>query len=73
MSRGFLSELLMPILDRARLVVRSNKAVNFHKRKRPLNELCDELLSRRGEASGIATARTILDLCVSKTSSVLIA
>jgi malonyl-CoA decarboxylase len=57
MSRGFLSELL----DRARLAVRSNKAVHFPKSERPLSELCDELLSRRGEASGIATARRILD------------
>jgi len=61
MSRAFLSEILRTVRSRGRLLIRSDVALKSTKVERTLGQLCEALLSRRGEASGMAIARAILD------------
>ena len=60
MNTSFFGELLQTISDRGRALLvrdrRSDKATDFE----GLVELCEDLLSGRGEASGVALARDIL-------------
>src|ERR1700738_3119506 len=62
MNTSFFGELLQTISDRGRALIdrtrerRGNPAA----RSESLIELCEELLSGRGEASGVARAREIL-------------
>ena len=66
MSVGFLSDLLQTIAERGRGVIERAwpSAVGASERPHTANQLlalCDALLSRRGEASGVAIAGAILD------------
>jgi len=60
MNTSFFGELLQTISDRGRALLvrdkRADKATDFE----GLVELCEDLLSGRGEASGVALARDIL-------------
>ena len=62
MNSSFFGELLQAISDRGRVLIDRRRA----RRDRPaettknLADLCEELLSNRGEASGVALAREIL-------------
>jgi malonyl-CoA decarboxylase len=62
MTSSFLGELLQSISDRGRSLLdfTRERRVNSLEGSEGLVELCDELLSRRGEASGVALAREIL-------------
>ncbi|MGZ5828159.1 MAG: malonyl-CoA decarboxylase [Xanthobacteraceae bacterium] len=63
MNTSFFGELLQTIADRGRALVdrRRNRYENAAQRSETLIELCDHLLSGRGEASGVALAREILE------------
>jgi malonyl-CoA decarboxylase len=54
----FFSELLQSIADRGRALIQRREP--SHERSAGLIELCEALLSGRGEASGVALARDIL-------------
>jgi malonyl-CoA decarboxylase len=56
----FFSEMLQSIADRGRALINRERREPAHERSAGLVELCDELLSGRGEASGVALAREIL-------------
>lgn len=59
MDMAFLGDLLTSVADRGRALI------NFERlglgRVRPIERLCDDLLSGRGEASGMALAQAVLD------------
>ncbi len=59
MDMAFLGDLLTSVADRGRALI------NFERlglgRVRPIDRLCDDLLSGRGEASGMALAQAVLD------------
>ena len=57
LNTSFFGELLQSIADRSRALIRREPA---HGRADGLVELCEELLSGRGEASGVALANEIL-------------
>ncbi len=63
MNSSFFSELLQTIADRGRALVdrRWNRYDNPAQRSESLIELCEQLLSGRGEASGVALAREVLE------------
>jgi malonyl-CoA decarboxylase len=62
MSNDFFSDLLASISERGRTLLRLRPASTDSKQDASdLIELCTELLSGRGEASGIAIARGVLD------------
>jgi malonyl-CoA decarboxylase len=62
MNTSFFGELLQTISERGRaLLVRSRRGEAATARSESLVELCEDLLSRRGEASGVARAREILN------------
>jgi malonyl-CoA decarboxylase len=63
MNTSFFGELLQTIADRGRALVdrRWNRYGHAAQRSETLVELCDQLLSGRGEASGVALAREILE------------
>jgi malonyl-CoA decarboxylase len=57
-NSSFFSEMLQTIADRGRAFIQRREAP--HERTKGLVELCEDLLSVRGEASGVALARDIL-------------
>jgi malonyl-CoA decarboxylase len=61
MNTSFFGELLQTISERGRaLLARSRRGEAATARSESLVELCEDLLSSRGEASGVARAREIL-------------
>lgn len=60
MDMAFLGDLLTSVADRGRALI------NFERlglgRARPIDRLCDDLLSGRGEASGMALAQAVLEV-----------
>jgi len=57
---SFFSEMLQSIAERSRALIKRERREPAHERSIGLIELCDELLSGRGEASGVALAQEIL-------------
>ncbi len=62
MNTSFFGELLQSISERGRSFIEraSKRRITGAARSESLVELCEDLLSRRGEASGVALARDIL-------------
>ncbi|MGD0027198.1 MAG: malonyl-CoA decarboxylase N-terminal domain-containing protein, partial [Xanthobacteraceae bacterium] len=60
MNATFFSEMLQSIADRGRALILRERREPAHERWADLVELCEALLSGRGEASGVALAREIL-------------
>ena len=61
MNTSFFGELLQTIAERGRsLIDRTRDRRGSEARSQNLIELCEEVLSGRGEASGVALAREIL-------------
>ena len=60
MNTSFFSEMLQSIADRSRALIKRERREPAHERSAGLVELCEELLSGRGEASGVALAQEIL-------------
>jgi malonyl-CoA decarboxylase len=60
-SNAFFSDLLASISERGRTLLRRGGAPDAKQDASDLIELCEALLSGRGEASGIAIAREVLD------------
>jgi malonyl-CoA decarboxylase len=56
----FFSEMLQSIADRSRALIKRERREPAHERSAGLIELCEDLLSGRGEASGVALAQEIL-------------
>jgi malonyl-CoA decarboxylase len=56
----FFSEMLQSIADRSRALIKRERREPAHERSAGLIEQCEELLSGRGEASGVALAHEIL-------------
>jgi malonyl-CoA decarboxylase len=61
-NSSFFSEMLQSIADRSRALIKRERREPAHERSAGLVELCEELLSGRGEASGVALAQEILAL-----------
>src|SRR5512136_495659 len=60
MNTSFLGELLQTIAERGRALLARDRRGEASARSESLIELCEDLLSSRGEASGVARAREIL-------------
>jgi malonyl-CoA decarboxylase len=60
MNTSFFGELLQTISERGRALLARDRRGEASAHSESLVELCEELLSRRGEASGVALAREIL-------------
>ena len=60
MNTSFFGEMLQSIADRSRALIMRERREPSQERSASLIELCEELLSGRGEASGVALAREIL-------------
>ena len=60
MNVSFFGELLQTISERGRALLARSRRVDASARSESLVELCEDLLSSRGEASGVARAREIL-------------
>jgi malonyl-CoA decarboxylase len=60
-STSFFGDMLQTIADRGRALISRERRESAPKRSAGLVELCDALLSGRGEASGVALAREILE------------
>src|SRR5690242_11291599 len=60
MNTSFFGELLQTISDRGRALLNRERRGQDPLRSESLVELCEDLLSGRGEASGVALAREIL-------------
>ena len=60
MNTSFFSEMLQSIADRSRALMKRERREPAHERSAGLIELCEDLLSGRGEASGVAMAQEIL-------------
>jgi len=60
-NTSFFSEMLQSIADRSRALILRERREPSHERSAGLIELSEELLSGRGEASGVALANEILD------------
>jgi malonyl-CoA decarboxylase len=62
MNTSFFGDMLQTIADRGRALIDRgrNRYDNANRRSESLVELCEHLLSGRGEASGVALAREIL-------------
>src|SRR5262245_62446212 len=62
MNTSFFGELLQAITERGRALIdrAGGRRESSAARSETLVELCEDLLSRRGEASGVALAREIL-------------
>src|SRR5258706_3933204 len=60
-SNAFFSDLLASISERGRTLLRRAGPADTHQNASDLIELCEALLSGRGEASGTAMAREVLD------------
>ena len=58
MDMAFLGDLLTSVADRGRALIGFER---FAGRNRPIAQLCEDLLSGRGEASGMALAQAVLD------------
>jgi len=56
----FFSEMLQSIADRSRALIKRERREPAHERSAGIIEQCEELLSGRGEASGVALAQEIL-------------
>jgi malonyl-CoA decarboxylase len=61
MNNAFFSDLLASISERGRTLLRRGGSSNGRQEASDLVELCEALLSGRGEASGTAMAREVLD------------
>src|SRR6266481_3852152 len=61
MNNAFFSDLLASISERGRTLLRRAGSSNGKQDTSDLVELCEALLSGRGEASGTAMAREVLD------------
>jgi malonyl-CoA decarboxylase len=61
MANAFFSDLLSTISERGRSLLRRGEAAEGKEDASALVELCEALLSGRGEASGTAMAREVLD------------
>src|SRR5262245_62620562 len=61
MANAFFSDLLSTISERSRTLLRRREPANGKDDATELLELCEALLSGRGEASGITMAREVLD------------
>jgi malonyl-CoA decarboxylase len=61
MATAFFSDLLATISERGRIFLRRGNSNGTKEDASELLELCEDLLSSRGEASGIAMAREVLD------------
>src|ERR1700757_4983768 len=61
MNNAFFSDLLASISERGRTLLRRGGSSNGKQDTSDLVELCEALLSGRGEASGTAMAREVLD------------
>lgn len=62
MANAFFSDLLATISERGRTLLRRGDSADTRRDSDGLIELCDALLSGRGEASGTAMAREVLDI-----------
>jgi len=60
MNTSFFGELLQTISERGRALLAGDRRGDASARSENLVELCEDLLSGRGEASGVALAREIL-------------
>src|ERR1700675_708813 len=60
MNTSFFGELLQTISERGRALLARDRRGQGSARSESLVELCEQLLSSRGEASGVARAREIL-------------
>ncbi len=60
MNTSFFSEMLQSIADRSRALIKRERREPAHERSAGIVEQCEELLSGRGEASGVALAQEIL-------------
>ncbi len=60
MNTSFFGELLQTISERGRALLARSRRGEASARSESLVELCEDLLSSRGEASGVARAREIL-------------
>ena len=60
-SNAFFSDLLSSISERGRTLLRRGGPPDARQDSSELAELCEALLSGRGEASGTAMAREVLD------------
>ena len=60
MDTSFFSEMLQSIAERSRALIKRERREPAHERSASLIELCEALLSGRGEASGVALAQEIL-------------
>ncbi len=60
MNTSFFSEMLQSIAERSRALIKRERREPAHERSAGLIEQCEELLSGRGEASGVALAQDIL-------------
>src|SRR5580698_9744169 len=56
----FFSEMLQSIADRSRALIKRERREPAHERSAGIVELCEELLTGRGEASGVALAQEVL-------------
>src|SRR6478609_5215638 len=61
MDMAFLGELLTSVADRGRALIGLERFAG--NRNRSLDRLCEDLLSGRGEASGMALAQAVLEQC----------
>ncbi len=61
MNASFFGELLQTISERGRALLARTRREDGETRSENLVELCEELLSSRGEASGVALAREVLN------------
>src|ERR1700730_12737319 len=61
MNNAFFSDLLTSISERGRTLLRRGGSPGAKQTASDLIELCEALLSGRGEASGTAMAREVLD------------
>jgi len=61
MANAFFSDLLSTITERSRTLLRRGSSSDAKQDPSDLLELCEALLSGRGEASGTAIAREVLD------------
>jgi malonyl-CoA decarboxylase len=60
-NTSFFSDMLQSIADRSRALIGRERREPARERSEGLLELCEELLSGRGEASGVALANEILE------------
>ena len=61
MANAFFSDLLSTISERGRTLLRRGGSSDTREDASELLELCEALLSGRGEATGTAMAREVLD------------